>query len=445
LTRKNISRRKFILKASGALVSTLSFPTIVPSSIFAKPGIPAPSEKITVGCIGVGRMGLGDMKGFLALDEVRVVAVCDVDKKRAEYASNHVNEKYSLTQQKKQGKGCAVYSDYRELIARNDIDAVMITTPDHWHALIALEAARAGKDIFLQKPLTYSIEEGRLLSNTIQKYGNVLLVGSQQRSDEKFRFACELVRNGYIGKLKNIEIGFGQDTVCKPQPVMPVPQNLDYDFWLGPAPNTPYTEFRVHPQNGYGRPGWLRNSDYCLGMITGWGSHHIDIAQWGMGMEDSGPSEVNAWGEYPRDGLWDVHQRFHLSYLYKNGVKMVLADSKYHRQGVFFSGSDGWIHVRRGFIDTHPKSLLSQTILPNEIHLYKSKHHKKNFINCIKTRSETVAPVEIGHRSNSVGVIGYIAMLLGQSLKWDVENERFLKNEQANRMLSRPMRKPWHL
>jgi len=390
-------------------------------------------------------MGLADMKEVLGFKQAQVIAVCDVDSKRVKYAQQLVETHYGSQSRDGNYKGCAGYKDFRELIARKDIDAVTISTPDHWHALPAIAAAKAGKNIFLQKPLTLTIEEGRVLSDTVRRYGHVFQVGSQQRSDAKFRLACELVRNGRIGKLQTVKVGFGTDPATGPQPPMPIPENLDYEMWLGPAPWAEYTEKRVHPQSGYGRPGWLRIQDYGAGMITGWGSHHLDIAQWAMDTELTGPIEIVGQAEYPDDGLWNVHGAFHIEYTYANGVKLICADDKKNKQGVLFEGTGGWVYVKRGQLDAHPKSLLTSTIGPNEIHLYKSNNHKANFLECTKSRAETVAPVEVGHRSCTVCLLGDISMRLGRKLKWDPNQEQFTNDAEANRMLSRPMRNPWHL
>lgn len=439
----SLSRRGF-LKATvtAATGAVFGFPYVITSSVL---GADAPSKKIIIGCIGVGRMGLGDMREIMGFDQAQIVAVCDVDAKRLKYAQQTVENHYSSRSRNGTYKGCATYKDFRDLITRRDIDAVSIVTPDHWHALPAIAAAGAGKDIFVQKPLTLTIEEGRLLSDTVRRYGCVLQVGSQQRSDSRFRFACELVRNGRIGKVHTVKVGLPEDPGTGQKPSMPVPENLDYDVWLGPAPWAPYTEERVHPQNDYSRPGWLRISDYCCGMITGWGAHHNDIAQWGMGTEYTGPVEIEGQAEYPRDGLWDVHGKFHVEYTYANGVKVICASNTENKQGVVFEGTEGWVYVDREYIDAYPKSLLTSVIGPNEIHLYNSNNHKKNFFECIRSRAETIAPAEISHRSNTVCVLGFIAMLLGRKLKWDPEQERFINDAEANRMLARPMRSPWHL
>jgi len=439
----SFTRRQFIKSSIFVGISaTFGSPIIIPNSVF---GANAPSNRIVVGFIGVGRMGIADMKDVLGFKQAQVVAVCDVDSKRIKYAQQLVETHYSRQSNNGTFKGCTGYKDFRELVAREDIDAVLIATPDHWHALPAIAAARAGKDIFLQKPLTLTIEEGRVLSDTVQRYGRIFQVGSQQRSESNFRFACELVRNGRIGKLQTVKVGFGIDPATEPQPTMPIPENLDYNMWLGPAPWAKYTEKRVHPQNSYDRPGWLRIQDYGAGMITGWGSHHLDIAQWGMGTEFTGPIEIIGQAEYPKDGLWDVHGAFRIEYTYADGVKLICADNQKNKSGIFFEGTEGWVYVDRGRLDAQPKALLSSTIGPNEIHLYQSNNHKANFLECIKSRAQTIAPVEVGHRSCTLCLLGDIAMRLGRKLKWDPQKERFIDNELANRMLSRPMRSPWHL
>jgi predicted dehydrogenase len=439
-----LTRREFLKTSiTTGIGAAFAAPMIMPGSVF---GANPPSERIAVGCIGVGRMGFSyDMKEVLGYGQAQVVAVCDVDSKRADHAKQVAESHYAARSTDGTYKGCQAFKDFRDLIARDDIDAVLICTPDHWHVPIAIAATRAGKDIFLQKPLSLTIKEGRFLADTVHRYGNIFQIGSQQRSDRRFRFACELVRNGRIGELKTVNVTFGLDISTTPQPTMPVPENLDYDLWLGPALWAPYTENRVHPQNGYGRPGWLRIQDYGAGMITGWGSHHLDIAQWAMGTEHSGPTEIEGKAEYPRDGLWDVHGMFHIEYTYPNGVKVICEGNKQNREGVRFEGTSGWVDVNRSRINAEPKSLLESTIKPDEINLYRSNNHKVNFFECIKSRAETIAPVEDAHRSCTMCLLGDISMQLGQKLKWDPKLEQIIDNEQATRMLSRPMRSPWHL
>jgi predicted dehydrogenase len=437
-----VSRRDF-LRTSAAAGAGLAFPAIVPASVF---GADAPSERITVGCIGVGRMGTGDMREALGFKQVQVVAVCDLDLRRLKIAQRTVESTYAKRNPGGDYRGCAAHGDFRELVARPDIDAVQIAVPDHWHTLPALAAARAGKDIFLQKPLTLTIEEGRILSDTVRRFNRIFQVGSQQRSDKEFRAACELVRNGRVGKLQRVLVGFGTDPGCGPQPTMPVPENLNYEMWLGPAPWAPYTEERVHPQNSItARPGWLRISDYGAGMITGWGSHHMDIAHWGMGTEHTGPVEIRGEAEFPKDGLWDVHGPFRIEYTYANGVTVICADEKKVKGGVTFEGDKGRVWVTRGRLDAEPKSLLQETIGAGETKLYVSNHHKGNFYECIKSRKETIAPVEVGHRSCSACLLGDIAMRLGRKLRWDPDREQFLGDDAANKMVCKPMRAPWCL
>ena len=437
----SVTRRQF-LKSSAAAVTGFLVPTIVPASVF---GADAPSNRIAIGFVGVGRMGMGDLRELLGFREAQIVAVCDVDTNRTKNAQKTVEARYGKQSPGGTYKGCRTYGDYRELVTQDDIDAVCVVTPDHWHALPCIAAAKAGKDIFLQKPLTLTIREGRVLSDTVRRYKRIFQVGSQQRSDARWRQACELVRNGRIGKLHTVKVGFGTDPGTGPEPPMPVPDNLDYDFWLGPAPWAAYTEKRVHPKTGYGRPGWLRIAAYGAGMITGWGAHHNDIAQWGMGTEYTGPVEIQGQTEYPKDGLWDVHGDFSIEYTYAHGVKVICTDNKKNKQGVLFEGSEGWVYVKRGQIDAQPKNLLTSTIGPDEIRLYKSNNHKANWLECIKSRAETIAPVEIGHRSCTVCLLGEIAMRLGRKLKWDPDTEQFIGDEMANRMLWRPMRSPWRL
>jgi len=437
------SRRAFLKNSLAGVAGLAGLPLVIPRSALGAGGAAAPSNRITMGCIGVGRQGLANMREFLGSPEVQVMAVCDVDAKRRDAAKNIVEKQYAEEQTDGQYKGCGAYHDFRELLAREDIDTVLICTPDHWHAIPAIAAAKAGKDIYLEKPLTYTVAEGRALSDTVRRCGRVFQVGSQQRSEWCFRFGCELVRNGRLGKIQAVKVGLPTDPGEGLRPPMPVPPNLDYETWLGPAPWAPYTEDRVHPQKDYDRPGWLRTVDYCLGMITGWGAHHNDIAQWALGTEYSGPVEIEGQGVYPRDGVWDVHGDFRIEYTYPSGVK-VLCSSEY-RVGVTFEGSEGAIYVSRGILETNPKALAKETFGPTETHLYVSNSHKGNFLSCVRNRRETVSPVEIGHRSCTMCILGSIAMQLGRKLRWDPEHERSVNDPEADRLLSRPARSPWHV
>jgi len=451
-----LSRREF-LKGSTATAAIFAFPTIVPSSVF---GTEAPSERITIGCIGLGSMGTINTRAFLSKSGVQVLALCDVNKGSGRYrepgdfygrepAREIVNSYYASRSSSGQYKGCDAYNDFRDLLARDDIDAVVVSTPDHWHVLISIAAVRAGKDVYCEKPLTLTIAEGRALVNEVKRYERVLQTGSQQRSSDGFRFACELVRNGRIGKVHtvNVEIPANNKTCGPTWTPESVPEGFDYDFWLGPAPWAPYTTQRCHYQFRF-------NLDYGGGQVTNWGAHHLDIAQWGLGMDNSGPVEIEGSGEFPTTGLFTTATKVYFEATYANGVKLICktGDPVLDSKGVDtfdgidkFEGTDGWVLVTRKSFETQPESLMQEIIGPDEIHLYKSKDHKQNFLDCVKSRQSPVTPAEVGHRSATVCHLGNIAMLLSRKLRWDPDKERFIGDDEANRMLSRPMRSPWHL
>ncbi|MBN1765035.1 MAG: Gfo/Idh/MocA family oxidoreductase [Sedimentisphaerales bacterium] len=438
LTSIPLSRRSFIKTAAG----TLAFPSIVSSSVF---GAGAPGNRLRIGCIGTGRMGSVNMNQVLHLGvdkefDAHVVAVCDVDTNRLKNAADTVEKFYSEHSLKVKPQ---TFVDFRELLACKDIDGVIIATPDHQHAVNAIAAAHAGKDIYLQKPLTYSVVEGQKLVKAVRKNNVILQTGSQQRSSIYFRKTCELVRNGHLGKLQCIEVVIPTDSGTGISTPMDVPQNLNYDLWLGPTPLAPYTEDRVHPQNSFDRPGWLQIEHYCRGMITGWGSHMYDIAQWALGVDnDSGPVEVEATAEFPDRGLFDVHVGYQAWATYANGVKMV---SHNGNPGVNFIGSDGWIWVERGSFRAHDRNIFRQEIAPDGIRLYESKDHIGNFLECMRSRKEPIAPVEAGHRSNSVCALHHIAMKLKRKLKWNPLAEQFIDDDEANQMLDFPHRPPWEV
>jgi len=433
MSKKGVyNRRDFLKTAVGGAIGAISLPYIIPSSALGNAGNIAPSNRITMGFIGVGGMGTGDLLDFMTKDEVRVLAVCDVDKAHRDKARDTVNQKYG-------NKDCATYNDFRELIARPDIDALCIAVPDHWHSIPAIMGAAAGKDIFAEKPLAYSIAEGRAMCNAVKRYGTVWQTGSQQRSGRDFRFACELVRNGRIGGVHTVKVGLpeGGSILIETKPA-PIPEGFDYEMWLGPAPWAPYAQERCHWNFR-----WI--SDYAGGQITDWAGHMCDIAQWGMNTELTSPVEIEGRGTGPTDGLYDTISNYRFECRYAQGFTMIVADTSQFALGVRFEGTDGWVFVNREKIEAEPKSLLSSTIGPNEIHLYKSDDHKQNFLDCIKTGAETVAPAEIAHRSIMIGHLGNIAMKLGRKLKWDPEKELFINDDQANRLLSRPMRGTWHV
>ncbi len=397
------------------------------------------------------------MPGVLEFDTVRIVAAADLDMKRLGEAKTFIEEYY----QNKLGRkevDVKLFGDYREMLAKADLDAVIISTPDHWHAQPAIEAALAGKDIYLQKPTSLTIAEGRQLSDTVHRTGVIFQIGSQQRSSDQFRYACELVRNGRIGKLRTIQIGLPGDPPGEQEPEMPVPKNLNYNMWLGSTPEVYYTEKRVHPQTNYDRPGWLRCEQFGAGMITGWGAHHLDIAHWGMGTEYSGPVTVEAKASFPSSGLWDVHGDFEVKAGYANGVTMYVSGDR--PNGIRFEGSHGWIFVTRGnyqatasdpvtfdanrkALDASDPKIITSEIGENEIHLYKSDNHYRNWIDCIRTRRQPIAPVEVAHRSCSACLLSHIAMKIPKKLKWDPVREEFTNSDEANAMLKRAQRKPY--
>ncbi len=452
-----LSRRKFLadtIKTSIGTAVAISFPTIVPASVF---GRNAPSNRINVAAIGAGRIGRShDMPGVWRHNYAQIMAVCDVDGNRAEEGKKLINEYYT----KRDGKpfdGVQAYTDYRELMRNKDIDAVLISTPDHTHAMIGVAAARAGKHIYMQKPASLTIKEGRIISDVVTRSGVKFQIGSQQRSSEQFRYAAELVRNGRIGQLKTVYVGLPGDPPGGKKVQMPVPANFNYDMWLASTPEVYYTEDRVHPQVGYGRPGWLRCEQFGAGMITGWGAHHIDSAHLGMGMERSGPTEIwSTKAEFATGGLWDVHGIFTTEAMYANGVHMIVSNEL--PNGVKFVGTDGWLFVSRGDyqvtasdgnagtatakkIDASNTSILTSVIGPNEFHLTVSKDHHGNWLEAIRDNTATIAPVEEAHRACSACLLHHIAMKTKRKMFWDPKKEQFKNDKEGNKMLSRAQRK----
>ena len=452
-TSTEFPRRTFLKMSAGA-VAAAGFPAIVPASVM---GQKAPSNRINIGAIGVGRISRGhDLPGIWKYDQARIVAVCDLDSKRMEEGKALVNSYYAK-QTGKEYDGVIGYHNYRELLANKDIDAVVISTPDHQHAILAVHAVHAGKDVYLQKPASLTIAEGRAMSNAVMASGQILQIGSQQRSWKQFHRACELVRNGRIGAIKHVEIGLPGDPSGPEAPPMPIPPNLDYDAWLGSTPEVYYTELRVHPQQSFDRPGWLRCEQFGAGMITGWGAHHVDTAHWGMNTEYTGPIEVWGSAEFPAHGLWNVHGKFLTHGLYANGVTMDISGD--FPSGIKFYGSEGWIFVTRDVEVTasdpsgKPQTLqplmasdakiLESVIGAEEVHLYQSDDQHGNWLECIRSRKAPIAPAEIGHRACSTCLVHHIAMKTGRRLHWDPVRERFHNDDEANSMLSRPQRFPY--
>jgi predicted dehydrogenase len=450
-----LNRRRF-LKGGAAIAAAAAFPDIVPASVL---GQNAPSNRINVGAIGVGRISRGhDMPGIWKYDDARIVAVCDLEAGRLQDGKRLVDDVYT----KKTGKpynGTRIFSDYKQLLADEDIDAVVISTPDHQHAILAVDAVHAGKDVYLQKPASLTIAEGRAMADAVKKSGRILQIGSQQRSWKQFRRACELVRNGRIGTLKHVEIGLPGDPPGGDPTPMPIPAGFNYDAWLGSTPEAPYTLDRVMPQKGYSRPGWLRCEQFGAGMITGWGAHHVDTAHWGMDTEYTGPVEIWGTAEFPKHGLWDVHGAFKTHAIYKNGVTMDISGE--FPNGIKFYGTEGWIFVCRDeqasptaaageriqvqpLVAANPK-VLESVIGANEVHLYYSQDQHRNWLDCVRSRKQPIAPAEVGHRACSTCLIHHIAMKTGQHLHWDPERERFINDPDANGHLSRPQRAPYQM
>jgi Oxidoreductase family, NAD-binding Rossmann fold/Oxidoreductase family, C-terminal alpha/beta domain len=448
------SSRRAFLKTSLGAVAAAGFPTIVPSSVF---GQLSPSNRINVGAIGVGRISRGhDLPGIWKYDQARIMAVCDLDANRVELGKTLINGFYA----KKTGKaydGVTGYHHYRELLANKDIDAVVISTPDHQHAILAVDAVRAKKDVYLQKPASLTIAEGRHMSDQVTASKQILQIGSQQRSWKQFYRACELVRNGRIGEVKHVEIGLPGDPAGGNPAKMPVPTGFQYDAWLGSTPEVYYTLDRVMPTNDFSRPGWLRMEQFGAGMINGWGAHHVDTAHWGMNTELTGPVEIWGDAEFPTSGLWNVHGKFLTHAIYANGVTMDISGD--FPNGIKWYGTKGWIFVTRDEMTTptatagqtakieplmasDPK-ILDSVIGPNEVHLYQSDDQHGNWLDCIKSRKAPTAPAEIGHRACSTCLLHHIAMKTKRHLHWDPAKERFLNDDAANAMLSRPQRAPY--
>ncbi len=458
---KPVTRRKFIgTTAKATIMSSLAvsgLPTIIPSGILGKN---SPGNRINIGQIGFGRIAMThDLAETLRYDSARVVAVADTDSRRALKGKEFIENYYAGVTGRSSYMDVKVYDDYRELLLNPDIDAVIISTPDHWHAQPAIEAALAGKDIYLQKPTSLTVKEGRLLSDTVKMKKVILQVGTQQRSMPQFRIAAELVRNGRIGKLHTVKIGLPGDPSGPEAPQMQVPSNLNYDMWLGSTPEVYYTEMRVHPQNSLtDRPGWLRCEQFGAGMITGWGQHHFDSAAWGMDTELTGPLQVEAVAQFPKSGLWDVHGDFMAKAEYGNGITMLTSGG--YPNGVRYEGTEGWIFVTRGNYTASPSdpviqssnvraleasdpAILESKIRDDEIHLYVSNEQHGNWLDSISSRKDPVSPVEQGHRACTVCLITHIAMKLGRKLYWDPEGEMFKNDEEANSMLSREQRYPY--
>ncbi len=450
MKRNSLSRRGFLARSTAMVGGAFAAPLVIPASAIGADATVAPSNRITIGMIGVGRQVITyNLPFFMSAPDAEVVALCDVDRWRIEVTEERVASFYGPNK-RRCGKipNCRRYRDFREVLARPDVDAVMISTPDQWHVPMSVAAVKAGKDVCCEKPLTRSIAEGRLLADRVRQHNRVFRTDSEFRSLPQFQRAVELVRNGRIGQLRTIRSAVPKGVFTSPEHVdMPVPEELDYELWTGPAPMRPYTEQRVHQRQGYERPGWMNIRDYCDGMICNWGTHLNDIAQWGNGTDRTGPVEVEGKGVYPPAGsMWNVLMEFEVRYRYANGVELFY---KTETPYVRFEGTEGWVQAWFGRspsgspIEAEPKSILDSTIGPNEVQIPKIPE-KRDFLDAIKTRGATLADAEIGHRTTSLCHLGHIAVQLGRRLTWEPEAEQFLGDDEANRMLALPPgREPW--
>lgn len=443
MSTTSVTRRRF-LRTAAAVGTACAAPMVIPASALGLAGAPAPSRRITVGMIGVGRQATyTNMRQFLGMPDVQIVAVCDVDGWRLAEARKQVEASYAKAHAAG-FQGCAAYKDFRQLLADKRIDAVMISTPDHWHVPMAIAAVRAGKDVALEKPITRSIDEGRLLAGEVAKHKRVFRVDSEFRSLATFHRVAELVRNGRIGVLRAVRTGSPKEVFPdEPETVASPPAELDYDLWLGPAPKVPYMQKRVHTPHEIGRrPGWMRNLDYCDGMICNWGAHLNDIGQWGANTERTGPVEIKAAGKFHDGKVWNVLETFDAWYKFANGIELFYQMGAPH---VRFEGDKGWIQVDypKKVTASNP-AILTEKLGPEEVH-FPLKSDKQDFIDAVKTRGRTLEDEEVGQRTTSLCHLAHISIKLGGvKLAWDPARETFTGNDAANQLTKRPpMRAPW--
>jgi len=431
---RGLSRRRFLAGMAAALAA----PAVVPASALGLGGREPPSERITIGSIGLGSRGNDHLGAFLSRGETQVLAVCDPFESKREAAKKRAEDRYAADAGRGTYKGCAAYADFRELLARPDIDAVAIASPENWHALQGAAAVRAGKDVYGEKALTLTVAEGRALCETVRRHGRIFQVGTQQRSGRNFRFACELARNGYLGRLQTVQVAVPGGRVLPNAPPRPVPPGLDYELWLGPAPWTPYDDLKCSFN-------WYFIHDYCVGWIQSWGVHHIDIALWGAPALAASTLQVGGAAVFPPDGLANTSVTWRVDATTPDGLHLYFTDDSGQRHGCRFEGDKGWVHVDRAGIWAGPESLLKAALGPEEEHLYESNDHHGNFLECVRSRRDPVAPVEGGHAATTLTIVSDIACRLGRKVTWDWKAERFPNDDAANRMLSRAMRSPWTL
>lgn len=432
MKRKHPLTRRDFVKSAAATAALIGAPTFIPSSALGNAHRAAPSERITLGFIGVGTMNRGHLGNFSGRTDTQVLAVCDVDETRMNNAKKMVEQKYAKLE-RKDYKGCDAYQDYKKILERKDIDAVVVATPDHWHAIIAIEACKAKKDIYCEKPLTLTIHEAKTLIEAVKKHERVLQTGSQQRSEKGFRTACELVRNGRIGKIKEVIVDIGDTSVPCDLPEEKMEPGLDWDRWLGPAPLRGYNSV-LSPRGVHTHfPNWRNYREYSGGMMTDWGAHHFDITQWGLGMDESGPVEI-----IPPE---DPKAKRGVRYVYANGVSVVHGSSG----GVLFKGTDGEILVNRGKLVVKPEEAMKEPLTDKDIRLYNSPGHQQDWLNCVRSRKEPICKVEVGARSVTVCHLGNLAYWNHRKLKWDPQKWEFIGDEEANKWRDRTRRGDYQL
>jgi len=432
-----LNRRQF-LKSAAFAAGALAIPTIVPSSALGAGRKLSPGNRLTVGCIGVGGRGTMVMKGFLELPDVQVVAVCDAYRDRQKKAKELVDDKNS-------NNDCKVYGDFREVLARKDIDAVLIATQDHWHALIATAAAKAKKHIYCEKPFGVSFRDCKVIRDAVRKNKVVFQTGTQQRSDRKFRQACELARNGYLGKIHTVEVGSPcpeyKPKYKGPMDPQPVPEGFDWNMWCGPAEFKPYNPGRV------AWPDWYLIWDYCAGFIVNWGVHHLDIASWGCPEIGTTNFEVDCRATYRHEGFTDNVFDWESTLNFASGLKLIYCDNKRLKSGCKFIGDQGWVHVDRPHIESGPESLLEVKLKDSDLHLRKSANHVADFVAAVRDGTKPVADVDAGYRASYLGMTADISARLQRKLKWDVKKEKFVgaDADEANKRLARPLYNGWKL
>jgi predicted dehydrogenase len=429
------TRRQFVRRSAAAAAGLIVIPEIIPSSVLGMGGKRPPSDRVLIGSIGTGSQGMANMNDFLRLkDALRFVAVCDVD-------SGHLAKAKATVDKANNSTDCRTYSDFREFLAKEKLDAVSIALPDHWHGIIYTSAVNAKFNVYGEKPICRTIKDGQTIVAAVKKNNIIWQTGSWQRSEPNFHRGAELAINGLAGKINYIEVGLpdGSRGIGTP-PVKPVPEGLDWEMWLGPAPHVEY--------RGVVHWDWRWILDYSGGQLTDWAGHHIDIANWGSGLEHTGPVEIAGTGTYPPEGIFNVPVEYDFTCKYANGIIMRVANQSKLKMGMgtTWYGDRGWIHTDRGNrLTASDPAILNETIGENEIHLYKSDDHWMNFIDCVRSGKQAIAPIEPAYRAVSVALLGEIAMTTGETIKWDPEKEEIIGNPHASRLLSRPYHKPWSL